>query len=118
VAITDPGYMRETDMVCERCGRDMGQWDTSISLETAAARIVTDSSVLDGLFTRSCWSCGHRVVWDAAIVPGSGRGTLSLSRQRRLIGTLRRLLRERAEPEEVAATVRRMYEVEAFYVQR
>src|SRR4051794_20081609 len=97
-------YMRETEGVCARCGKDMGRWDTSISLETAAARIIANPSVLDDLFTRTCRSCGHQIEWDAAIVPSSDRGTLPPSRQRRLIGTLRRLLREERSADDVATT--------------
>jgi len=116
---TDLIYIRESHMVvCDACEFCWDEWDTGISLAEAVTRIVRDPSAVEELLKRSCPRCGHRMDWDVAIVPGSQQGTLSPSRQRRLGGTFRRLLREAAGPRRIAETVRRMYGVEAFYVRQ
>ncbi len=103
---------------CEACGLAWDEWDTSITLSEAIARVVNDPTALNRLLVRPCPRCGHLIEWDAAIVPDSDRGTLSPSRQRRMAGTFRRLLREGAAPAQFAETIRAMYGVTDFYVRQ
>jgi hypothetical protein len=86
-------YVRESHGVsCEACGFMWDEWDTGITLAEAVAQIVRDPRAVDDLQVRPCPRCGNRLEWDAAITE-SDRGTLGLSQQRRLAGTLRRVLR-------------------------
>jgi hypothetical protein len=112
-------YMRESHMVtCEACRLSWDEWDSSITLQEAIERIRREPAAIEDLLFRPCPRCGHRIEWDAAIVSDSERGTLPPSRQRRLAGTLRRLLREQASPQEMEETIRERYGVVAFYVRQ
>lgn len=122
-AVTRPELIvciRESHMVeCDRCGAFWDLWESSISLEDALARIDADPDFLGELETRPCPNCGRRIErGNVVIAPEARWGELSPSRQRRFFGTMRRLLREGADRNPIAAELRRRYGAEGIYVEK
>ena len=105
-------------VTCPECGQVWDEWETSVALVEVITSLVAEELRVDELFQRPCVHCGVPLDWDSAIAPNSRWGTLSPSRQRRLAGTLRRLLRENAAPNNIAETIRDRYDVAAFYVRQ
>lgn len=104
--------------MCLECGTLLAEWECSIPLHEAVRMIRDDPEVLEEIFIRRCRRCDHAMEWDVAIVPGARTDTLGPSRQRRLAGTLRRLLRERVAEGQMVDEIERRYGVTDFYVPR
>ncbi len=112
---TDQLWLRESHMAgCPECDAFWDQWENGISLADAIEKVLSDPQALAELEVRRCPGCGHPLDWDVAI--DAKNRTLSRTRQRRLFGTFRRLVREGRSASEIHAAITERYGVVAFYL--